>query len=124
MLIFCESMTVTALVIISQAQSLPYFLAAAVLMGLSSSGEQPILLSEAVRSVDPTRRGSASNTNLIGADVGFFAGSNIAGFLATYLGFRLMYLLIVLPLVFCTIFYVTITLKRKGKMQAAGQEKP
>jgi ABC-type transport system substrate-binding protein/nitrate/nitrite transporter NarK len=62
-LIPCEIINVIALIIISISRSLPMFLFAAVLMGISIAGEQPILMAECVKTADRSKRGSASNTS-------------------------------------------------------------
>lgn len=104
-LIPCEILDVFGLVLVACAHSLPLFLVAAVLFGFASAGEQPILMSECVKSVGPSMRGRASNTSYIGTDIGNFIGSNIAGVLVAYLGFSGMFAIFTLPSIICTICY-------------------
>jgi MFS family permease len=108
LLIPCEVLAVIGLIISSYAQSLPVFLIAAVLMGISTGGEQPILMAECVKSADPSKRGRACNTSYIGMDIGQFAGSNLAGLLVACLGYRHMFLLVALPIAFGTVIFVVL----------------
>lgn len=112
-LIICEIFGVIGLITISTARTMPVFIVAAVLMGIFSGGQQPILMSECVRNADATKRGSASNTSYIGTDLGNFLGSNTAGFLVAYLGYRKMYMAVVVPIIICTIVFVVKKRKKK-----------
>jgi len=111
-LIPCEMLSVTGLIIISQASTLPVFILAAICMGIATSGEQPILMSECVKSVSSGERGSASNTSYIGTDIGNVIGSNTAGFLVAYLGYRAMYLTFILPIIICSIILIIVYRRR------------
>jgi MFS family permease len=111
-LIPCEILAVIGLVIISQAASLPPLLIAAVFMGISLGGEHPMLMAECVKSADSSKRGRASNTSYVGTDIGQFFGSNIAGFMVAYLGYRNMYLVNVLPIIVCTVIFVVLFIRR------------
>ena len=95
------------------------FIAAAVVMGLSISGEQPILMAECVKSVDPSRRGSASNTSYFGLDIGNVIGSNLAGLLVTLVGYSGMFLLITLPVILYTVVFVRLYADRRRKPVAS-----
>ena len=70
-------------------------------------------MSECVRNADASKRGSASNTSYIGTDLGNFLGSNTAGFLVAYLGYRKMYMAVVVPIIICTIVFVVKKRKKK-----------
>jgi MFS family permease len=119
LLIPCEILAVIAMIIIATAHSLPAFLIAAVIMGISSSGEQPILMAECVRKTDASMRGMASNTSYIGTDFGQFAGSNIAGFLVAYLSYRKMFIMAALPIILCTIIFVILYKKGQKNIEKA-----
>jgi predicted MFS family arabinose efflux permease len=82
-------------------------------MGLSAAGEQPILMAECVRAADPSKRGRASNTSYLGTDIGQFCGSNLAGILVAYFGYRKMYMLAVLPIVLCATVFVILYKRRQ-----------
>jgi len=113
-LVPCQLFTVAGLVIISFAQSLPVFLLASILMGMGTSGEQPILMSECMKSAPPDKRGNASNTSYAGTDIGGFLGSNLAGFTVASIGYRYMYRLFAIPIIAMTIVYI-ILYQRKHK---------
>lgn len=111
-LIPCELCIIAAMFAIAFTESMFMLLVASILMGLALAGEQPILMAECVKSAPAAKRGSASNTSYIGVDIGIFIGSNIAGFLVHYTGYRTMFLSMTLPVVFSTILYFTIMKKR------------
>jgi MFS family permease len=111
-LIPCEALAVTGLVLISFAGSLLSFLTAAVCMGISAAGEQPVLMAECVKSAEPSKRGRASNTSYMGTDIGHFIGSNLAGLCVAFMGYRRMYLAITLPLIICTAVFVVLYKRR------------
>jgi MFS family permease len=102
LLIPCEILVVSGLAVIASAHTLPVFLVAAVMMGISVAGEQPILMAECVKSAGPSKRGKASNTSYVGTDIGQFIGSNLSGVLVAWFGYRRMYLTIALPIIICT----------------------
>jgi predicted MFS family arabinose efflux permease len=111
-LIPCEALAITGMVLISFAGSLPSFLIAAVCMGISAGGEQPILMAECVKSAEPSKRGRASNTSYIGTDIGHFLGSNLSGLCVAYMGYRRMYLAVTVPLIVCTVVFVVLYKQR------------
>ena len=119
-LIPCEILTVAGLIIISRSGSITGFIIAAVIMGIAVGGEQPILMGECVKSVPPAQRGSASNTSYIGTDVGNIIGSNLAGFLVTVIGYKLMYVSFTLPVIACTLVFIMIH-TRKQKLILEGE---
>lgn len=112
-LIPCELCIIVAMLVISSAHSILYFIVASILMGLALAGEQPILMAECVKYAPSEKRGSASNTSYIGVDVGVFIGSNIAGFLVAYAGYKKMFLGMSIPVAFATILYYMLVSKRR-----------
>ncbi|MBN2046601.1 MAG: MFS transporter, partial [Anaerolineaceae bacterium] len=114
LLVMSEALAIVSLIIISQAQSLAYFIAAAILVGLGEAVNQPILLSECVSSAAPSEHGRASNTNYIGIDIGNFIGSNLSGILVAVIGYRSMFLMAILPVLIATGFYLYIKRKQHG----------
>ncbi len=116
MLIPCEILLVVGLLVIAFSRNISMFILAAVLTGVSSSGEQPMLMAECVRNTDPLKRGSANNTNYIGIDVGMFLGSNLAGVLVAYLGYTKMFLLSTIPVIICTIIFIYLYIARERRV--------
>jgi MFS family permease len=104
----CELLIALGLLTIFFSNSLWQFLVAAVLVGAGTAGDQPILMSECIRRAPENQRGRASNTNYLGIDIGWFVGSNLAGFVVTMVGYRSLYLIFILPIVMATLIY-TIT---------------
>ncbi len=111
-LIPCQVFMVGGLIIVSYSSSLAMFLVAAVVLGIGTSGEQPILMSECVSSASIEERGKASNTSYVGVDVGGFIGSNLAGIAVAYVGYRYMYRFFAIPVVVFTIVYIIIHYRR------------
>lgn len=111
-LIPCEILILVSMLTIAKAQALPMFIVAAVLMGLALAGEQPILMAECVKSAPKEKRGNASNTSYIGVDLGIFIGSNLAGLLVASLGYKNMFTVMAIPIVFSTILFL-VFMKRK-----------
>lgn len=108
----CEVLIGAGLFTIYEAQVLWQFLAAAILVGAGTAGDQPVLMSECIRWVPPEQRGIASNTNYLGVDAGWFIGGNLAGFVVSLVGYRDLYLIFILPVVLATLFYAWA--ERKG----------
>jgi MFS family permease len=71
-----------SMVLIGFAQSLPVILAAAVLRAVGQGGGQISLQSACLKTVDPSRRGVATSTYFIGADMGQGLGPTIGGAVA------------------------------------------
>ena len=104
-LIPCESSLVMGLIIIFFANSIWFFIIAAILIGTGTAGAQPALMSECMRRAPIDQRGRASNTSYIGTDIGVTVGSNLAGFVVTFVGYRNLYLLFTLPIIISTAVY-------------------
>lgn len=120
-LVPCEVLGVAAMIMIAFSRTLPMFIIAGVIMGIAQAGQQPILMAECVKIADPSKRGSASNTSFLGVDIGMFIGSNIAGFLVAYFGYKSMFLLMALPSAIFTVIYV-IHYRRKNNLTAHDKE--
>lgn len=96
--VVCEFLIVFGLISLFFANSLPYFIVAAILFGFGKGGADPALMSLSVGSVPQHQRGRASNTNYSGKDIGQFIGANLAGFIVGLFGYRYVYLFIILPI--------------------------
>ncbi len=92
-------MTALSFVIISQATALWIFLVAAVVNSFGYGAVQPALQSLVMKSVPSSRRGSASSTNYIGMDAATLVGPTVAGFVAEAVGYSLMWLIMLIPLI-------------------------
>lgn len=102
----CEIMIACGLLLIFNAHQLCHFLLAALLLGAGTAGDQPVLMSECIRRSPPDQRGRASNTSYLGVDIGGFVGSNLAGLVVGYVGYRYLYLIFMLPILAATVIYV------------------
>jgi len=117
-LIPCEIMTIAGLALISYAHGLPMFLLASVIIGMGTSGEQPILMSECVKSAPPEKRGNASNTSYVGTDIGGFLGSNLAGTVVAAFGYRMMFRFFMIPVIAMTTIYLILNVRKKRSVTA------
>ncbi|HHX75048.1 MAG TPA: MFS transporter, partial [Firmicutes bacterium] len=92
-LIFALSFLVVGL-----GNSFPAVVAAAILAPLGFGLAQPAIQVMALQSVEPVRRGVASNTNFFGIDLGFFVGPSLAGLAYSLTGsYTTMFMLAALP---------------------------
>lgn len=82
---------------ISGATELWVYLLAGIIMGLSYGACQPLIQALCIKSVGPDRRGSASNTNYIGFDMGNMLGPVIAGWLVDSCGYDFTWKVATIP---------------------------
>ncbi|MDR0818913.1 MAG: MFS transporter [Oscillospiraceae bacterium] len=99
--IFAASFIVTG-----TSHSLTQILVGAVLAAIGYGSAQPALQTMAMRSVEPARRGSASNTNYFGLDLGFFIGPTLAGFIIANGTHARMFVLAVIPILLSTLIFL------------------
>ncbi len=91
-------MTGLSFLIISQANTLWMFLAAAAVNSFGYGAVQPALQSLVMKSVPADRRGSASSTNYIGMDSATLIGPTVAGIVAQVFGYSTMWIVMITPL--------------------------
>lgn len=105
-LIPCEILQILSFVVLVMADGPVYFWISAILMGISTSGTSPALMSLCISSVPDSQRGKASNTNYLVTDLGGFFGSNIAGIVAGIVGYRALFGIYIIPSVLCLLIYL------------------
>lgn len=105
-LIPCEILQVLSFLALVLANGEIYFIISAILMGISISGSQPALMSLCMRCVPESEHGKASNTNYMVTDLGGFIGSNIAGIVAAYVGYRSLFAVFIIPCILCLVIYL------------------
>lgn len=102
-------LNIAAFVVLSGAKTLTAFLVAAVLVAFGHGVCNPILQTLCMKRVPKERRGTGSNTNYIGVDIGNLLGPVIAGQVIGIIqartgdklsGYSAMYLLMTLPMMF------------------------
>lgn len=103
---------------IGLGRSLGMMLLGAVLGALGYGAVNPILQALCIRTVQPERRGVASNTQYFGMDLGFFLGPLLGGFLYSAFGsYSAMYLIGgVVPLAVCLLCFLLIWGKLKQRL--------
>ncbi len=102
--------------ILSQASSIWYFLAAALLYGLGFGSVHPALIAFLVDTVGERERGAAMGTFTAAFDLGIAAGSLIMGIVLGSLGFGVMYFLGGLVVFAGTVWFIFRTGKNMREM--------
>ncbi|WP_270165512.1 MFS transporter [Paenibacillus sp. SYP-B4298] len=100
-----------AFILLSQAQegkALGLFAAAAVLKALGVGAVQPALQAAVVQAVTPQRRGAATSTFFIGADLGQAVSPALAGGMIEESGYSLMFRIYALPVAVVVIGYAAV----------------
>lgn len=97
---------ILTLAVIGTANSLALLLVAACFKAVAQGLGQPVLQTEAMRSVPPSRRGIASSTMYIGGDLGQAVGPMIGGGVADAAGYGNMFLLCTIPLLAAFIYFI------------------
>lgn len=97
---------ILTLVVIGTAGSLALLLVAACFKAVAQGLGQPVLQTEAMRSVPPSKRGIASSTMYIGGDLGQAVGPMIGGAIADVTGYGNMFLLCALPLLAAFLYFI------------------
>ena len=92
----------------SAGNAMALFAVAAVLKALGLGAVQPTLQAASLKSVPPDKRGAASCTYYLGADVGQAFAPILGGSIATAQGYSAMFLLFTLPQVLGAVFYFVI----------------
>ncbi|SFS95607.1 MFS transporter [Marininema halotolerans] len=83
---------ILGIILLSQAHSMIAFLLAGLLIGLGFGAIQPSLHAKVIQSVPSERRGAATATYFISADLGIASGAFVLGFIANAIGYRGMFL--------------------------------
>ncbi len=92
--------------VLSQADSIWYFLAAALLYGLGFGSVHPALIAFLVDTVGERERGAAMGTFTASFDLGIAAGSLIMGIVLESMGFGVMYFLGGLIVIVGTVWFI------------------
>ncbi|SEP40963.1 MFS transporter [Propionispora vibrioides] len=106
--LFCD---VISFFIISVSHTLSSFLLAAFLASFGFGACQPAIQALAMKCVPNERRGAGSSTNFVGMDIGNLLGPTFAGLVAQTFGYRIMWRVMVVPLLIAIV--VVIIFKRK-----------
>jgi len=101
-LIFCG----LAMLIIYLAHSLPVFILAAIAYGIGYGAVQPTTQALSVLYVPLERRGAATATFFLFLDLGLGVGSVLWGFVAQYIGYDFMYLMVIIPSLLALLVYL------------------
>lgn len=92
-----------AMLLLAFAQNLPMLLLSGFLYGSGFGGAQTTMQSLSVMNAPSERFGAANGTFFIGFDLGIGFGALLAGTLSDMLGFRMMYLLLIIFIVIATV---------------------
>jgi MFS family permease len=99
--------------IISFSNALPVFLLAAFISAFGYGASQPLINSLCMKTVLPERRGAASVTSYIGADLGSIAGPVIAGVIAEQFGYAVMWRVMTVMIFIAILFVIAFKTKIK-----------
>ena len=99
-------MMIVTMLLLFKAQSLPLFITAGVIYGIGIGAVQPTLQAMSVLNVSASRRGAANGTFYTFYDLGVGLGSIIWGAVAHTMGYSLMYLSTIAPVVCALIYYL------------------
>lgn len=130
-LIPCISFYALGFVLISQATSLPYFIAAGACVALGFGLCSPTVQSLCMRCTPRAQRGSAGSTNFLFMDVGNIIGPLASGFVIDHLkatgmpevdAYSKMYLIMIIPMVMGLIYMILAAKKIKKSIEDADEE--
>jgi MFS family permease len=110
-----------SMLILYFAQNLSFFIGAAFLYGIGVGAVQPTLQTMAVFHVPPQRRGAANGTFMSGFDMGIGVGAIIWGLVAKVLGYGIMYLLAVTPVIIAFVLYFVLVKNRSSHPVPVGR---
>lgn len=109
------------LVCLAMCRNLVMFYAAALLWSVTYGILMPCFTSMIIRSVPESRRGVAASMTGICGDVGMVLGSTVGGYVSDRWGYPVMYLLVIVPVVACCIYY-RVVLDGKYRPWSGGDE--
>lgn len=90
---------------LAQVSAVQHLVAAGVLYGIGFGFIQPMMLTLAISSVSPGKRGAANATFWTGFDLGVAVGSILWGLVAAALGYKFMFNLTIIPLLIALAVY-------------------
>lgn len=105
-----------AMLLLGFAQNLGMLLASGFLYGAGFGGAQTTMQSLSVMNAPSERFGAANGTFFIGFDLGIGFGALLAGLLSDHLGFRMMYLLLLIFIVLAGILVVVFRPSKKSQI--------
>lgn len=106
---------VGSMVILYFASSLFHFLVAAVLYGIGYGVIHPSLQAMVVSRAQPEKRGAANSTFLLSSDLAFGIGAILWGAVASVTGYRVMYLLVLIPILMALYVHLFINIRHVDK---------
>ena len=98
-----------AMLVLSQAQTLPMFLLAGVIYGVGFGSVQPGMQALAVRNVPPNRRGAANATFFSSFDLGIGIGATLWGVVSKLTDYSQMYLLASIPALVALVVFIILS---------------
>lgn len=108
---------ISGVLLLSQANSMVLFLFAGLWIGLGFGAIQPSLHAMVIQSIPTERRGAATATYFISADIGIAAGAFVLGYIAHAIGYRGMFLSTSLFVVLGLLWYWVYTLNGSKKVR-------
>jgi MFS family permease len=106
---------IISVICVATARSIWMILIAAVFYGIGQGTGQPALQSSCIKQVGPERRGVATSTFYLGADVGQGIGPTIGGSISQHYGYTSMYALSTIPLALGMLLFALYSKFKKNK---------
>jgi MFS family permease len=97
--------SIVAVPFLAEATTLLYLVAGGIFYGVGFGFLQPLMLTLAISNVSPEKRGAANATFWTGYDIGVALGSVLWGMVAAAMGYKLMFNLTIIPMVFALAVY-------------------
>jgi MFS family permease len=97
--------SIIAVPFLAEAATLLYLVAGGIFYGVGFGFLQPLMLTLAISNVSHEKRGAANATFWAGYDIGVALGSVLWGMVAAAMGYKLMFNLTIIPLVFALAVY-------------------
>lgn len=98
---------IAAILVLAQTSTLSHLLVGGLIYGIGFGFLQFSMLILSVQNVPPEKKGAANATYWTAGDIGVAAGSFLWGFVATALGYTLMFYLTIIPAVIAPAIYFT-----------------
>ena len=102
---FAYGVYVIYLVCIAFCKNLAMFYTAAILWSVCYGILVPSFTSMVIRAVPAERRGVAASMAGVTSDIGMILGSTVGGYISDGMGYRALYLLVLIPVIACVIYY-------------------
>ncbi len=96
---------IAGLVCLALCKNLVMYFIAAFFWAIAFGILFPAFTSMIIKAAPASRRGAATSTAGVAADVGMILGSTVGGFVVQALGYSALYLIVIVPVILCCLYY-------------------